>query len=65
MLQRNKELQPDKKNKKRGKMSENEESKDKSKENKSIKENTKSLSLKRNKPVRPQRLRIKRGAPMK
>jgi len=46
-------------------MSENEESKDKSKENKSIKENTKSLSLKRNKPVRPQRLRIKRGAPMK
>jgi len=42
-------------------MSENEESKAKNKENKSIEENTKSLSLKRNKPVRPHRLRIKTG----
>jgi len=42
-------------------MSENEESKDKSKENKSIKDNIKSLPLKRNKPVRPQRLHIKTG----
>jgi len=42
-------------------MSENEKSKAKNKENKSIEENTKSLSLKRNKPVRLQRLRIKTG----
>jgi len=39
-------------------MSENEKSRDKSKENNPT-ENTKSLSLKRNKPARPQRLRIK------
>ena len=41
-------------------MSENEKSMDKSKENNPI-ENMKSLTLKRNKPVRPQRLRIKMG----
>jgi len=42
-------------------MSENEESRNKSKEIKSIKDNIKSLPLKRNKPVRPQRLPIKTG----
>ena len=39
-------------------MSENERSRDESNENKPM-ENTKSLPLKQNKPVRPQRLRIK------
>jgi len=42
-------------------MSENEKSKDKSKKVKSIKDNLKSLPLKRNKPVRPQRLPSKTG----
>jgi len=42
-------------------MSENEKSKDKSKEIKSIKDNPKSLPLRRNKPVRPQRLPSKMG----
>jgi len=42
-------------------MSENEELTEKTKENKVIEENTKSLSLKHNKPVKPQRLRVKTG----
>jgi len=42
-------------------MSENEELKNKGKEIKSIRDNIKSLPLKRNKPVRPQRLHIKTG----
>jgi len=40
-------------------MSENEELKDRSRESNLIKDSTESLSLKRNKPERPPRLRIK------
>jgi len=42
-------------------MSETEKTKDKSKETKSIKENLKALPVKRNKPMRPQRLSSKTG----
>jgi len=42
-------------------MSENEKSKDKSKEIKSTKDNLKSLPLRRNKPVKPQSLPSKTG----
>jgi len=42
-------------------MSETEKTKDKSKETKSIKENSKALPVKRNKPMRPQRLPSKTG----
>jgi len=42
-------------------MSEKEESKNKSKESKAIRDNINSLPLKRNKPVRPQRLHVKTG----
>ena len=42
-------------------MSETEKTKDKSKETKSIKENPKALPVKRNKPMRPQRLPSKTG----
>ena len=42
-------------------MSETENTKDKSNETKSIKENPKALPLKRNKPMRPQRLPSKTG----
>jgi len=51
-------LQLNKNKKKKGKMSGNEKSMGKSNENNPI-ENTESLSLKRDKPKRPQRLRIK------
>jgi len=42
-------------------MSEKEESKNKSKESKAIRDNINSLPLKRNKPVRPQHLHVKTG----
>ena len=42
-------------------MSETENTKDKSKETKSMKENPEALPLKRNKPMRPQRLPSKTG----